>query len=333
MKTARPPRLVAGLAGVCVLASGVLAQHDATAPPPRPMQPPNQPQAPGQDANRVKYEPLAGRDENGKTKRIDGILDIYSLHRNPTIDEATWQKITPVLVEWMGDMDWAVIDNLDFVEKLDGGMLDRVEIMDMNNNRMIMEMMMQFLSIGPATTTMDTKGALTKFQAQVNTNIGNEYLQRLLDEERQAAQERAKALPEAEREAFVVNGTSRFIFDLMWRDANASYIRQLDEAAPNVDAIIDQLSLSGDTASNAMDAARKVKAAAPGEARRRAMKETLALMPFDKRQEFLKKAREAAPPFNPRTAYVPPPPEVAAPAAGNAGNVGDAAADRTKGGG
>ncbi len=313
MKNPRRFRLVAGLAFVCAVAGAATAQDASTpghAPPVRRMSPMP---AGAQDAAQVKFEPLAGRDANGKVVRLEGVLDLMALHRNPLVDEATWQKATPVLVEWMEDVDRSVIDNLDFVEKLDGGILETTNVMDMNNNRMVMEMMLQFMSIGPASAVLDQKGALTKQQAQVNTNIGNDYLQKMLDEERQIAQEEARALPEGDgRDQHVVNRTSQFIYELMWRDARESYKRQLDEAAPHLDPLIDQLKLPGGMSAEVKDAARKVKAAPPGEARRTAMKLTLALMPFDKRREMLSRARELAPPFNPRTAYVPPPPEVAA---------------------
>lgn len=273
-----------------------------------------QPAQPTQDPNSVKFESLVRRDADGKTIPLEGIIDLYSLHRNPTIDEAAWQKITPIVVEWMTDVDNSVIDNLDFVEKLDSGMLNEVDVMDMNTNRMIMEMMMQFLSIGPATTILEQRGALTRLQSMVNTNIGNDYLQKMLDETRQEAQEQAKAQPQDKQEAFTVNATSKFIFNLMWRDAKESYKRQLDEAAPNLDKLIDGLRLESETASEVKQAAQKVKVAAAGDARRKAMKETLQLMPFDKRRELLRKARDLAPPFNPRTAYVPPPPQPTQPA-------------------
>lgn len=285
-----------------------------------------------QDANQVKFESLVRVDSSGKLIPLEGIIDLYSLHRNPTIDEAAWQKITPVVVEWMEDVDRSVIDNLDFVERLEGGMLDQVDVMDMNNNRMIMEMMMQFLSIGPVTTTLEQRGALTRTQSVVNTNIGNDYLQKMLDLTRQEAQEKAKSLPDAEREAFVVNATSKFIFTLMWRDARESYARQLQEAAPSLDKILPALALDKATAAKAAEQARKVSAAPAGEGRRKAMKDLLAMLPFDKRRELLTRARDLAPPFNPRTAYVPPPADRVAEGA-NGGAPADAtSAGSAKGG-
>ncbi len=307
MRSSIPSRL-ALIATVCGLAAGALAQESIR--PSRPVVTPGgnsgTPTA-VQEANAVKFDSLVQLDANGKVIPLEGVIDICSLHRNPTIDNATWQKVTPVLVEWMSDVDRSVIDNLDFVEALDGGVLENTDVMDMNNNRKIMEMMMQFLSIGPATTTMEQRGALSRTQALVNTNIGNDYLQKMLDQTRQEAQARAESLPDDQKEAHVVNSTSKFIFTLMWRDAQQSYARQLDEAAPNLDKLINSLTLAPEVATQAKDAARKVKAASAGESRRRAMKETLALIPFDKRRELLTKARDLAPPFNPRTAYVPPP--------------------------
>jgi hypothetical protein len=197
--------------------------------------------------------------------------------------------------------------------------------MDMNVNRMLMEMMMQFLSIGPVTTYLETKGALTRIQSQVNTNIENDYLQRMLDEIRAAAQEEAKALPDGEKEEHAVNATSRFIFSLMSRDATASYTRQLEEAAPNAATVVAEMKLdkaTTDKLRGALAAAKDAKAGAP---RRAAMKALLAALTFDQRRDFLQRARRLAPPFNPRTAFVPPPVQQAAAPGGGA-------ADATNGG-
>lgn len=313
MKTAR---LIAALAGLS-FAPIALAQ-DQAAPPPRP-RPQMQPNNVMQEAAQVKFEPIAGRDENERTITLEGVVDIYALHRNPLIDEAAWAKLTPTLTEWMGDVDQAVIDNLDFIEKLDSGILNTVDITDMNGNRMVMEMMMQFLAIGPATTILDSKGVLTKVQSQVNTNITNEYLQRHMDETGAEAQKASQNLPENERENAVVNARSRFIFGLMWRDAQASWMRQLDEAAPNLESIVGKMNLDAKTLDSIKPAIAAVKDAEPGPERRKVVKAVLAGLAFDKRRELLTRARDAAPPFNPRTAYIPPEPTAAAPAGADDG--------------
>lgn len=291
---------------VALLAAAAHAQPAGHAPPPRPS--PDSSQA-SQNPAQVKFESLVRYDAQGRVIPLDGIMDIYALHRNPTIDEATWSAITPVLVEWMGDVDQSVIDNLDFIEKLDGGLLNTVDVMDMNTNRMVMEMMMQFLAIGPATTILEQRGVLTRLQSQVNTNIYNDYLQKMLDQTGADAQKQAATLPEGERDTAVVNARSRFIFGLMWRDARVSYARQLDEAAPNLDRIIADMKLDKDTMARVAPALASVRSAQPGDERRKVVKAVLAALPFDKRRELLTRARALAPPFNPRSAYVPPPAE------------------------
>ena len=338
MKTVR---LLAWMAGIGVAASGVIAQ-DATRPPAspgapvRPAQPPPnvqpppaapsalpRPVAPGvEDANQVKFQPIIEKGPDGKTPPLEGVLGLMALHRNPKIDDATWAKVAPAATEWMSDVDQSVIDNLDFVEKLDGGILNSVKVMDMNVNRMLMEMMMQFLSIGPVTTYLETKGALTRIQSQVNTNIENDYLQRMLDEIRENAKKEAAALPPEQAEEHTVNSTSRFIFSLMSRDAMASYARQLDEAAPNAATIVGEMKLDKAAMDKLKTPLAAVKDAKAAPARRGAMKTLLAALPFDQRRDFLQRARRTAPAFNPKTAYVPPPVQQAA--------AGGADADPTK---
>ncbi len=304
-------RLVAGLAGVLIMVPGVLARqdgHDHAAPPASPVQPPS---GVAPNPGEVKFETMVRHDSDGKIVRFEGVVDIMALHRNPTIDAATWDKMSPHIKDWVGDMDRAVIDNLDFVEKIDGGMLSDLNLMDMNNNRMVMEMMMQFLAIGPLTGYLESKNAISRFQSQVNTNIVNDYLQPILNEVREdsLAKARAAGNNQAAIDEATAKATSKFIFELMCRDGMESYRRMLDAAAPNMNNLVAALKPDEKTLAAVRPALGSIGAAEAGAERRKVVKSVLAALSFDQRREVLRKAREMAPAFDPKTAYkdvVPP---------------------------
>jgi hypothetical protein len=250
-----------------------------------------------------KFDQMVRRGADGKVERLHGFLDVIGLHLCPEIDAAAWEKALPMIDEWVYDTDRSVIDNLDFIEEFDGGVLNKLDLLDANMNRRVMEMEMQFIAIGPLTAYLEVKGALTRAQSQSATNIVNEYHQQVMNELRDAAQKEFAALPEEERTNKVTHVTSRFIFELMARDAMASYERQLDELAPNFAKIVSGMKLDPKVKATVDRATGSLKDAAPGEERRKVVKAGLAALSFDQRRSVLTRARELAPKFDARTAY------------------------------
>jgi hypothetical protein len=243
------------------------------------------------------------RDASGKVVRLGGFLDIIGLRVAPAIDDETWPRIAPLIDEWVTDTDRSVIDNLDFVEELDAGVLSRLNLMDGQANRRVMEMVMQFVAIGPLAQYLETKGGLTRAQGQQVTSIVNEYHQQLLNEVQAAAKAEAAGLPPKEREEKEVHATSRFIFTLMARDALASYYRQLDELAPNLGKIVAGLDLESVPKATVERAVQSLSSARGVEEQRKIVKAALSALSFDQRRQVLMKARELAPKLDARTAY------------------------------
>jgi hypothetical protein len=294
--------LAAGVAvGMSAGASVARAQVDAAqgkpAQPVQPGQPPQGQQAP------MKFDHLVRRDADGKVVRLEGFVDVIALHVNELVDAAAWERCAPLIDEWVTDTDRSVIDNLDFVEELDRGVLGTLDLMDQNSNRRVMEMMMQFIAIGPLTAFLETRGGLTRPQAQHNTAITNEYYQQMLNEVRDTTQRQFADLPDEARQAKIIHAQSAFIYQMMSRDAMASYDRQLDILAPNFAKIAAALALDPGARAQVDGLVSSIRDAQPGPERRKVVKAALAALPFDQRREVLTRSLAMTPKFDPRTAY------------------------------
>lgn len=249
------------------------------------------------------FDQIVIRDSGGKVVRLGGFLDVLAMRMAPEIDDATWTKAAPLIDEWVYDTDRSVIDNLDFVEALDGGVLDTLNLMDQASNRRMMEMVMQFVAIGPLASYLEMKGGLTRAQGQLVTNIANEYHQQIMNEINEATKKQVAGLPEDEQQNKIVHASSRFIFKLMARDALASYDRQLDALAPRFDAVVAGVKPDAKAAAAIKAASAAIKAADSPEDTRAAVKKGLAALTFDQRRAVLDASYKQMPKFNARTAY------------------------------
>jgi hypothetical protein len=281
--------------------------RDASSPQPVHAAPPaSQPSAPtGQPvvAKPAAFEQMVIRGADGKVVRFPGFKDILALRLAPSIDDATWAKISPIIDEWMYDMDRSVIDNLDFVEQLDTGVLDNLNLMDPASNRRMMEMVMQFVAIGPLAAYLERQEGLTRAQGQEVTNISNEYYQQIMNEVVEAAKKESAGLSEDDQQKKVVHAQSRFIFQLMARDAMASYERQLDALAPRFEGLAMGVKPDATAQAGIKAAAAAIKSAKTPEDTRAAVKKGLAALSFDQRRAVLDASYKQMPKLDPKTAY------------------------------
>jgi hypothetical protein len=280
--------------------------HDAAPPPTHAAPPAGQPGAPtGQPvvAKPAAFEQMVIRGADGKVVQFPGFKDVLALRLAPSIDDATWTKITPMIGEWVYDIDRSVIDNLDFVEQLDTGVLDSLNLMDPASNRRMMEMVMQFVAIGPLAAYLERQEGLTRAQGQEVTNISNEYYQQIMNEVVEAAKKESAGLSEDDQQKKVVHAQSRFIFQLMSRDAMASYERQLDALAPRFEGLAMGVKPDATAQAGIKAAAGAIQSATTPEDKRAAVKKGLAALTFDQRRAVLDASYKQLPDLDARTAY------------------------------
>jgi hypothetical protein len=264
------------------------------------------PQA-AQQAALPPFESMVVRGPDGKVKRIEAQLDLLALHRNVLVDDATRERIRPVLHEWIADLDQLVIDNLDFLERVlppDGstGVIDQIDLNNAATVQPVAQMMNQLIAAGPLTAHLQSKGVLTREQSDLNQRIISDYLQQVMNEVLAANQVPAAqgAQPQNQEERNrQVNTVSRHLYALSARDAISSYYRQMESAAPHAEQIVAATELGSEVAQKVRPLVAEAKSAQTDLERRRSVRMILNELTFDQRREFLQRAKEIVPERDP----------------------------------
>ncbi len=250
---------------------------------------------------RPAYESLIKKDAAGKIIRVSGSLDAVALQRNPSVDDAARAAMAPVVADWTAEVNQVVIDNLDFVEAIEGGLMESYDVNDAGKTRYVQQMNVQLSAAGPLSARLTQKSLLSGPAAGLNMQITNEYIQAVFNEINSTppppGANGAPAQPQQYGNAAAVN---RFFTALSSRDACEQYRKMLLDAAPLVDRILPEL--TPDARAKAAPGAAAVKAATDDTARMIAVRDMIKPLSFDDRRAFLSKAvgLGAAPdPFHP----------------------------------
>jgi hypothetical protein len=259
------------------------------------------------------FDRLAKLGPDGKVIRVEGILDILAIPRNKLIDDATREKIRPLVKNWVADVDQLAIDNLDFIEKIepaDGspGVIDTLEINDMPKVHYVAQMMTQLMSAGPLSAHLEQKEGLNRDQSNLNQQISSDYLQQVMNEIMAAAGTPNDITQKPADEAAKVkqvNAVSRFLYHISCRDAMTSFHRMLVSGAPHMEKAVAGLGLSAADMAKLKEPLAAAKAAKTDAEKQKASRAVLQQLPFDQRRAALQKARELSPAYDP-IAELPP---------------------------
>lgn len=339
MNSARRATALAALVLLAPVAFGQPGADKPAQPPAAPTTPPPPPPPPSkaQPINGPGLVPvplpvnppfarLGEMGPDGKIKRVDGILDILAIQRNSLIDDATREKIRPLVKAWMADVDQLTIDNLDFMEKIepsDGGpgVIEKTDINDMKGLHYVAQMMTQLMSTGPLSAHLETKEGFTRDQSQRNQEIVSDYLQQVMNEIMAANGTpndiARKPLTEDEK-VRQVNAVSRFLYYVSCRDTLDSFHRQLASDAPLMSKAVAKLDLSADEKSKLSPALAQCEKASTVEEKRKASRAVLDALSFDHQRAAMQECRDMAPPYDPIAELgppIPPPPNAGQPAA------------------
>lgn len=246
------------------------------------------------------YDVIGDTGPDGKVARPDAMLDVLALQHNPLLDAAARERLRPIVRSWVAEVDKQLIDNIDFMERIepaDGspGILSTLDANDGTMMRMINQMVLQLGAAGNLTTRLHNEGELKQDEFTLNQQIVAEYLQRCMREDNPQNNGPDKPEDAAER----TNRYNRFLFAVAASDASASYHRQLTEAAPNMDKLVASLNLKPPDAAKLKDSVSAATSAKTDLDRRKASRAVLDRLTFDQRRAVLSKSRELAPPFDP----------------------------------
>lgn len=238
----------------------------------------------------VPFESIYKKDEAGAVVPIVGYYDLIALKHNPTVSDETLKKITPALQEWLADVDRLAIDNLDFVEELKGGLIDKVKLQDAAQLRKVSEMMQMLMAAGSASRTLNEMGLLDQQQAGVNQQIINDYQQALMNSVRPAGVNQ-QDLPKEKQEE-MASQVSRLLYRMSSNDTFVAHDRLLLAASSRLKEILGGMTLSGDGKSKAEGLMGAVASASSEADKVRTTSDVLKVLTFKERQDVLRKAAE-----------------------------------------
>lgn len=276
------------------------------APPPKARATSNVPKAPELPA--LPFESLAQFDKDtGKLLPLTGAATRLALDRNPMIDAETRVKVNAWLAHRDARLDQIVIDNLDIVEKVEGGAMEQVTGEDM---KLVLKSLRELAEPlkppgGDPSIELSKQGILTRDQAAFSQKIIFEYNKELTKERRAknppVDPAEAKKDPEKQKQqqaaliVFTVDRTRDGISETLWR-----YPALLAEASKSLDKTVSPLGLPADASAKLEQAAKALPANATDAARAKAMKDAMQSLTIDQRRELMRKTvalRPALPPL------------------------------------
>lgn len=244
---------------------------------------------------------LINFDENDRLIRLPfGISpEIAALKHNELIkvdDEELWEKIDTLFIQRQATIDRVVIDNLDLVLKLDGGILDNMNLQD---DLFMIQGMITALTEGiidPIKTLQDAD-ALNAVQSVLTRRIATKYnnafnTEMAADAEAQAAQDTAAGADPDDERIRAATIAARTMFGQMLAEPQASLDRQTLAAGLKLEQILSTLDLSDEEQVKIKAALRQYDRAENDKDRTDAVKEVLGKLSFEHAQDVLTKALE-----------------------------------------
>jgi hypothetical protein len=134
----------------------------------------------------MPYKKLAQFDSEGKVIRFDIPLDIEALRNNPLVGDSKVPEMMPMLIGRRYRMETIVIENLDFVEQVDSGLLRDMTLTDTDEMKKITDIITPLVPPKSITQEMFDRQLLSPVQQRFNTKILGEYQTDMMAEFTQA---------------------------------------------------------------------------------------------------------------------------------------------------
>jgi hypothetical protein len=263
-------------------------------PPPPAPKPKPRPKAPAQVEvpEGIPYEPLAKFDENGRLIRVEGQLELLALKHNPTVGPQTIERVRPVLEGWRQNLDLMVVDNLDIIRDIDGGLFASIDLKDQNQMTFINEVFKMLIGVGSAGNSMNNAKVLTETQAKFQRRLVSDYT---LARDKEVADEIKSRIPDDAEDAknLQVIEVSRVSLANMSQDAVWAYHQLLVEAAGRAEAAIAGLDLTPDERARLEGPLVAAKKASTEDEKLAAGKALLDAMDMARQRDFMKAVLDA----------------------------------------
>lgn len=130
----------------------------------------------------VPYPKLAQPGPDGRIRRIRQLPDIAAMRSNPNIGPKSVENIMPVIYARRYKMETAVIDNLDLYWELTGGLIENMNMGNINEMGRVADMMKPLVPEVTLSQDLLNRNLLSRVQGGMNKYIVNEYKKAITDE-------------------------------------------------------------------------------------------------------------------------------------------------------
>ena len=239
----RKPRISAALfVSVAMTApamSQVVTPPNAPPPPPTTQARPARPQAPA-----VDFVPITKRDENGKIVMLDLPPEYLALAHNPLIDLSALVKIAPGFYERRQKVERLVIDQIDLLLDIEGGLVERARVNDEAALRASAGRLSVFTG-NPSVSPSITEDLVAA--DRMRPDIGA-LTQKILQEYQQDLTNDAMASPTTEDGATPIDQMMHRVLRLSVSEFEYSFRQLMLDTADYFDVILPELELDAETA-------------------------------------------------------------------------------------
>lgn len=157
--------------------------------PATPQRPAAQPRQPGAGGERIEslptempYPKLAQVGEDGRIVRLKDLPDVVALKANPTVGPGSVDAIMPIMYGRRARFENLVIDNLDLMWELQGGVIETMDMSDLKEITRVAEMIKPLVGRTTLSEELTNRGILTRIQGGMNSHIVREYKQAISQE-------------------------------------------------------------------------------------------------------------------------------------------------------
>lgn len=130
----------------------------------------------------VPYPKLAQPGPDGRILRLRQSPDILALRSNPNVGPVSVEKIMPVIYSRRSRHETMVVENLDLYWALSSGLIDNLNMADINQMGRVADMLKPLVSDTSLSQELENRGILTRVQGGMNQYIVREYKKAITDE-------------------------------------------------------------------------------------------------------------------------------------------------------
>jgi hypothetical protein len=232
----------------------------------------------------LKYTPLLQKDDKGGIKPLTEPAEYAALRVNPMLKPEDMAKFQPYFAERKAAFEHVVIENLDLVEQIEGGIFETLDLSDNKAFPTLLNVSKPLRTPSapkPLADELLARNLIDATQAEFNRKITKEYHLAILPQiGPDATPEQKGQFARRSLALFYKQGIEEPLFD---------HRQMLIEGSRELDKILPTLGLDKATAAKADAAAKAIKADASDDARVKAMGAVNAELSLDQRKELLRK--------------------------------------------